>query len=77
MKKLKRRALLLPLLGLLTACEKTAPVATVDREALCRDWRHQTISKRDVLTEDTAKQIESNNKSRPAWGCDETRKAGS
>lgn len=70
MTKLKKLGLLLLCLGLLPGCAKTeAPVATVDRAALCKDWQHQTISKRDTLTDQTATQIEANNKSRPAWGC--------
>jgi hypothetical protein len=60
--------LLLPVLQI--GCAKTEVVATVDRNALCADWKHQTISKRDVLTEETARQIEANNKSRPAWSCE-------
>ena len=55
-------------LALLTGCAGTMPrVVTADE--LCRDWRHQTISKRDQMTEETASQIEAGNKSRPAWGC--------
>lgn len=38
-------------------------------ENLCRDWRHKTISRQDKLTEETASQIDADNKSRPAWGC--------
>jgi hypothetical protein len=42
----------------------------VTADELCRDWQHQQISKKDALTEPTASQIEANNKSRPAWGCE-------
>lgn len=41
----------------------------VTADELCRDWRHSTISKNDVLTQETAEQIEASNNSRPAWGC--------
>lgn len=41
----------------------------VTAEELCRDWRHQTVSKNDRLTQETAEQIEANNLSRPNWGC--------
>lgn len=58
--------MLLASLGLLSGCSKTV-VATA--EQLCQDWRHQTVSKDDKLTQGTAEQIEASNKSRPAWGC--------
>lgn len=56
-------AALVPLGG----CSKSF-VVTADE--LCRSWRHQTVSKHDVLTEGTAATIEGNNKSRPEWGCE-------
>src|SRR5690606_10610177 len=40
-----------------------------DAEYQCKDWKHQTVSKHDKLTQETAEQIEANNLSRPAWGC--------
>lgn len=71
MSKAKMCASALLCLALLTACEKTPPpVAIADRTALCRDWKHTTISKKDVLTDQTATQIEAGNKSRPNWGCE-------
>lgn len=69
MRKAKLFGMLLPSLGLLSACvpiQQSAPIAV---EKLCHDWRHGTISKDDKLTEGTASQIEALNKSRPAWGC--------
>lgn len=57
------------LLVLLTGCAGTNPVV-VTAEALCKDWGHQTISKADKLSDETASQIEANNKSRPNWGCE-------
>lgn len=73
MRNLKKPVLMLPVLALLTGCGQTQGlVAIADqdvKEKLCRSWRHQTISRNDNLTEQTAQQIESNNKSRPAWGC--------
>jgi len=41
----------------------------VTAEELCKDWRHQTVSKHDKLTQETAEQIEVNNLSRVNWGC--------
>ena len=41
----------------------------VDAEHLCRDWRHKTVSKKDVLTQETAADLEADNLSRPNWGC--------
>lgn len=41
----------------------------VTAEELCRSWRHQTVSKNDVLTDGTAATIEGNNQSRGEWGC--------
>lgn len=55
-------------LVLLSACANQ-PVATVDREQLCKSWRHQTIGKDDVLTDKTASGIEGSNAARTAWGC--------
>lgn len=55
-------------LVLLTGCSSLR-VATVDRDALCRDWREVTVSKHDKLTEQTASEIEGGNKSRSVWGC--------
>jgi hypothetical protein len=69
MRKLAKLGMLLLFPVLLIGCAGRADVATVDRDALCKDWRHGTISKQDKLTEETASQIEANNKSRPAWGC--------
>jgi hypothetical protein len=69
MRRMKRCALLLTILGLSQGCaliQKPAPIA---RANLCRDWRHETISKDDQISEKTAAQIEAANKSRPAWGC--------
>lgn len=68
MRKVKRFVLLLSSLALLTGCApKYAVIAT---ESLCRDWRVQSISKDDKLTQGTAEGIEGSNKSRPNWGCD-------
>lgn len=41
----------------------------VDADELCQSWKHQTVSKADVLSEGTARIAEGNNNSRPAWGC--------
>ncbi len=51
----------------LSGCGGTA-IVTADK--LCSDWRHQTVSKSDQITDGTASQIESSNKSRPQWGCE-------
>lgn len=42
----------------------------VDADALCKSWRHGTVSKDDKLTQGTAEVIEGNNKSRPNWQCE-------
>lgn len=68
MPSIARCACALLSLGLLTGCAGTGLVV-VTAENLCKDWQHQQISKKDVLTDPTASQIEANNKSRPAWGC--------
>ena len=39
----------------------------VTAEELCKDWRHQTVSKHD--TKETVEQIWVNNWSRVNWGC--------
>jgi hypothetical protein len=57
-------ALLSPVL--LTGCS-SAFVVTADE--LCKDWRHQTVSKADKLTDATASGIEGSNDARVNWGC--------
>ena len=69
MRNRKKLLLLLPLPALLVGCAQTEKPAPIAASKLCGSWTHQTIKKRDQLTEDTASQIEANNKSRPAWGC--------
>jgi hypothetical protein len=63
------RNIILPLasLVLLSGCSKTVVVTA---EELCKSWRHQTVSKDDKITNDTAAVAEGNNKSRPEWGCE-------
>lgn len=53
----------------LSASGCTNRYVITDAEYLCKDWKHQTVSKHDKLTQETAEQIEANNLSRPAWGC--------
>jgi hypothetical protein len=60
--------LLLPVLGLLSGCGGM-PAVTVQASELCKSWRHQTISRHDVLTDGTAAGIEGSNGARLAWGC--------
>jgi hypothetical protein len=69
MPKLLKRTAALAGLVLLSGCS-LGTVAIVDREFLCKDWRHQTVSKHDKLTDKTAAGIEGNNEARPAWGCE-------
>jgi hypothetical protein len=57
---------MLAVLGLLSGC---GTLHVVTAENLCRDWRYQTVSKKDVLTQETAEQIEASNGSRVNWGC--------
>lgn len=59
---------MLAALGLLSACSKM-PVAIVNANELCRDWQHQTVSKEDKLTQETASNLEASNGSRVNWGC--------
>lgn len=66
MQLMNRSVLILSVPVLLGGCSKTV-VVTADK--LCADWRHQTVSKSDQITDQTASQIEASNKSRPAWGC--------
>lgn len=47
----------------------TQGIVFATSENLCQDWRAISVSKNDKLTEQTASEIEANNKSRPAWGC--------
>ncbi len=68
MQRILKFVIMLASLVLSSACSKTLP-RVVTAEEICRDWRHQTVSKSDRLTEKTASTIESGNKSRPAWGC--------
>lgn len=53
--------------GIVSGCSSLPKVVTAAE--LCQDWRRQTVSKSDKLTQDTAAQIEANNKSRVVWGC--------
>lgn len=64
-----RLILLLPSLGLLSACADPERPALIANDQLCRSWRHQTIKAADVLTEETAAQIEGSNHARTKWGC--------
>lgn len=66
MKRMRKCALMLSAPVLLSGCSNTI-VVTADK--LCADWRHQTVSKNDKMTDGTAAQVEASNKSRPAWGC--------
>lgn len=66
MRRMKLCALLLIAPALLTGC---AYDSVVTAENLCKDWRHQSTGKADVLTDKTASQIEANNDSRVTWGC--------
>lgn len=69
-RKLTKPIGLLSLLALLSACSKTPPPAVIANDKLCESWKHQTVSRKDKLTDETASQIEGGNKSRPAWGCE-------
>jgi hypothetical protein len=65
----KNLKLIIPTLlapALLQGCGQSIVVTA---EELCRSWRHQTVSKSDVLTDGTAATIEGNNQSRVEWGC--------
>lgn len=66
MKRALKTAASLTLPMLLSAC---ASQHVVTAEELCRDWRHQTVGKDDVLTQKTAAGILAANSSRTNWGC--------
>lgn len=70
MRRRASRALLIACFAILAAtvsgCTK---YVMVDAEALCKSWRHGTVSKDDKLTQGTAEIIEGNNKARPNWEC--------
>lgn len=55
-------------LALLSGCAKGS-VGIVDLGPLCRDWKHQSVSKDDKLTDKTASGIEGSNDARVNWGC--------
>jgi hypothetical protein len=65
MPKPMQLAPLLASLALLTGCVNGAAIVTAN----CSVGNHVTVSKRDVLTEQTAQEIEGNNRSREAGGC--------
>lgn len=65
MPKLAKLALLLALPALLSGCAKT--IAAI---ASCEIGNPVSVSKNDKLTEKTASDIEANNESRRAAGCD-------
>ncbi len=70
MRNLKTTVLLLTSLVLLSACSNPLAGTVVANSAqLCKDWRHQTVSKEDVLTDKTAGGMEASNNSRTVWGC--------
>jgi uncharacterized protein YceK len=53
-------------LALLSGCSSAIVVTASE---LCRDWRHQSVSKDDKLTDKTASGIEGSNEARVNWGC--------
>ena len=66
MQKLAKLAVPLACLAALTGCANLKPIVAI---ANCDVGNHVTISKRDVLTDQTAQEIETNNRSREAGGC--------
>lgn len=55
------------LLGLLAGCSRdTAPIAS---ERICPAWPQVNVRKKDVFTEDTAREIEKVNVGRESFGC--------
>lgn len=66
MRRLTRLVLLLAPLALLTGC---ASLKSIVVTANCAVGNHVTISRNDKLTEQTASEIEGNNRSREAGGC--------
>lgn len=53
--------------AIVSGCSHAPMLVTADE--LCKDWRNMTVSKKDVLTQETAEQIEASNLSRVNWGC--------
>ena len=53
-----------------SGCGLFTKYVMVDAEALCESWKHQTVSKNDKLTQETAAIAHGNNKSRPNWQCE-------
>lgn len=51
---------------LLSGC---ASAFVVTASELCKDWRHQSVSKEDKLTDKTASGLEGSNDARVNWGC--------
>jgi len=66
MSRLARLAPPLALLALLTGCAKNSVVTAIS----CQVGNDVSVSKNDKLTEKTASDIEANNESRRAAGCD-------
>ena len=67
MRRSARLALLLVLPALLSGCAKSiAGIATTN----CNVGNHVYVSKNDRLTEETAREIDTNNASRQAAGCE-------
>lgn len=64
MQRFARRALLLVLPVLLAGCSKSIVAI-----ANCNVGNMVSVSRKDVLTEQTAREIDENNKSRIAAGC--------
>lgn len=62
----KPAALLLPL-ALLTGCAKNGAVIALTN---CNVGNHVLVSKNDKITEETARDISTNNASREAAGCE-------
>lgn len=74
--KLKKLSLLLASQVLLTGCAlipqsaQTVP-ELIAADKLCQSWRHLQLRPQDFqsMTDETAQEIEGNNKARVPWGC--------
>ena len=64
----RKAALSVVAVGFATTACGPEPVVIANAE-LCRSWRHQTVSKDDQLTNQTAAIAEGNNNARTRWKC--------
>jgi hypothetical protein len=57
----------LPSVLLLTACESTSEIKAGTVQQVCRTWLPISISRKDILTPQTAAEIAGNNEAAKVW----------